>query len=82
MLVDRSPRSMDELVVLIGPDDTDSQSTGVKLYHQHLPHLDALGYIDWDRETETIAKGERFEEIHAFVAVLADNQDALPATWP
>lgn len=73
---------MDELAVLVESDETDSPSTKVILYHQHLPHLDTLGYIDWDRETETIAKGWNFEEVLPLIEVLEDKQGTLPGSWP
>jgi hypothetical protein len=37
------------------------------LYHNHLPKLDDMGFIDWNPETQTIERGKRFDEIQALL---------------
>lgn len=54
----------------------------VHLYHGHLPKLDSAGFIDWDRETDTIARGPHYDEIRPVIALLENNQEKLPADWP
>lgn len=50
----------------------------IELIHNHLPHLDSLNYIDWDREQGTIVKGSNWREIEPVVRLLSNNQDAIP----
>ena len=53
-----------------------------ELYHNHLPKLNEAGFIDWDRETDTITRGPRFEDIQPLVTLMANHQDELPEGWP
>jgi len=41
-----------------------------ELREQHLPALEAAGYIEWDRETGTITPGPNFQEAADHVADL------------
>jgi hypothetical protein len=52
------------------------------LTHAHLPKLDDAGYIEWDRETDEISKGPRFEEIEPLLELIETHADELPAGWP
>ena len=45
-----------------------TRSLEVRLHHLDLPKLEASGLIDWDRRTNQIAPGTRFEEIRAILA--------------
>lgn len=54
----------------------------IRCHHQRLPRLGEAGFIDWDRENDTIAKGPSFEEVEPVLDRMADNQDALPGVWP
>ena len=44
-----------------GGDEMDDAE--LQLVHNHLPRLEEAGYIDWDRDTGTISKGPRYDEI-------------------
>lgn len=52
--------------------------TEVQLYHRHLPKLDHMGYIAWNRDGGTITKGPYWEDIEPVVRMLADRRDQLP----
>ena len=43
-------------------------SLEVRLHHLDLPKLEANGLIDWDRKSNEIAPGTRFEEIRPILA--------------
>ncbi|WP_420028725.1 DUF7344 domain-containing protein [Halorussus caseinilyticus] len=53
-----------------------------QLYHTHLPKLADTGFINWDRDTGTITRGSRFEEIRPLLRLMHDHQDELPDDWP
>lgn len=44
-------------------DETVVERTYASLYHAHVPKLADLGIIEFDRETETITKGENAEQV-------------------
>lgn len=55
---------------------------GIELYHHHLPKLADVDFIDWDRETDTIRRGSRFDEIAPLISLMTEHQDELPEGWP
>ncbi len=46
-----------------------------ELREAHLPALEEAGYIEWDREEETIEPGPNFEEAAEHIADLPDPDD-------
>jgi hypothetical protein len=50
------------------------------LYHNHLPKLDAVDIIDWDRNDGLIERGEHFPEVADFLETVAEIRDEIPAT--
>lgn len=57
------------------PDDLnttghESERFHLSLLHIHLPKLEAMGFITWDRELGTIERGERFECLEPLLEVL------------
>lgn len=41
------------------------------MYHTHQPKLDEYGYIHWNRDTNEIVKGPRFEELQPLLEAVA-----------
>lgn len=50
----------------------------IQLTHTHLPKLEDMGYIAWDRDHEAIMKGPNWEEIEPVVRLLHENGDRTP----
>lgn len=59
-------------------DDGTSEDSPAGLHHSHLPKLDNAGFIDWDRQTNTVMRGPRFDEIESVLEILQTRQDAFP----
>jgi len=72
-LADGAAETVAYLRVRSAPDDVADE-----LRETHLPALEEAGYIEWDRETGTIAPGPNFEEAAAHVADLP-SPDGEPA---
>lgn len=51
------------------------------LHHVHLPKLAEAGFIEWDRESGTITRGPRYEEIEPLIELMMAHEDELPADW-
>lgn len=49
----------------------------VSMYHAHLPKLDAAGYIEWNRETGEVVRGQEWEEIATVLDLFDDIDDEL-----
>ena len=53
--------------------DSDMDSLGVivlELFHQHLPHLEAAGLIDFDSRSETVAATDEIERLQPMLDAL------------
>jgi hypothetical protein len=61
--------------------DADMQTLQMRMHHVHLPKLDEMGYIDWDPEADTVAKGPNFEEIRPLLTLMREHEDELPDGW-
>ena len=56
----------------------ESEGEKTALFHSHLPTLDDLDYIVWNRAAATITKGPNWEEIEPVVRLLSENTECLP----
>lgn len=61
--------------------EEDSELLQTELVHVHLPKLDEMGFIDWDREHNEINVGHRWEEIAPLLRLIDSNRDELPEDW-
>ena len=53
---------------LVMPEDVASEMEdldrlSVILHHTHLPKLDQLGFIEYDPNSQTVVRGQRFDEL-------------------
>lgn len=62
--------------------DADPDVLTLQLHHTHLPKLDNLGFIDWDRPAETVTRGPRFTDIEPLLSLLSKREASLPYVWP
>lgn len=62
----------------------DEQLDGLQmeLYHNHLPRLEAAGFIKWQREQHKVVKGPEFDQIEPVLKLFAKNANELPVEWP
>ncbi|MFD1513335.1 DUF7344 domain-containing protein [Halomarina rubra] len=50
----------------------------VRLYHVHLPKLEAAGVVEWNRERRTVTRGPAFAAVEPGLDLLAENAEKLP----
>jgi predicted transcriptional regulator len=84
-LRDRNPLTLEELARVSevpGPPaaggGAESETVRIELVHTHLPKLESLGYVSWNRDTGTVVKGERWEEIEPVLELFEQHADRLP----
>lgn len=53
----------------------------IELVHTHLPKLEAMGYISWNRTTDKISKGPNWDEIAPLLELIDNHRDELPDGW-
>ena len=54
-----------------------SREVTTRMYHVHLPKLDDVGFIQWNRESDTVEIGARFDEIRPLLQLVYENVDEL-----
>ena len=82
LLTETSEDGVDErdpLAVVSG--DQPSESLEIELVHNHLPKLEAMGFIQWDRESCTIRKGRNWGDVAPLLILIRDHRDELPDDW-
>lgn len=62
--------------------DEGLESIRTEMYHLHLPKLADAGYIEWDRETDTIRHGPNYDDVASIDSLLREHADDLPIDWP
>lgn len=82
-MADHNPRAEAEVEVeAFVADGGTPDLLETELQHTHLPKLADAGFINWEPQTETIARGPHFSEIEPLLVVIDDHQDTLPVDWP
>ena len=59
--------------------ETGHEDIAVQLTHNHLPKLDDMEYIAWERNGGTIERGSKFDEIQPTLRLLQQHRDQVPA---
>jgi hypothetical protein len=62
-------------------DDTGTWRSRIDLQHRHLPKLERLGLVRWDRVDAVVTRGPAFAEVEPLLALLREHSDRLPDDW-
>lgn len=62
-------------LVPIDSSDEDASTQDIEMYHVHLPKLEAAGLIEWNRETNEVRKGARFDEVRPLIDQMSDHAE-------
>lgn len=76
--IDESPSGEGPVIQQQNFDGTSSRQVEIQLNHNHLPKLENEEYIEWDRDTGTVSRGPKFDEIEPVVGTLLANADKFP----
>lgn len=81
-LLEHNPQDDDDRDPLdLISDDIEPDVLELQLFHNHLPKLEAMNFISWDREANEISKGPEWDEIEPLITLIDDHQDELPDGW-
>ena len=82
-LLEHNPQDADDLQIPsdIELADEDLETLRIHMTHTHLPKLEASGFIEWDRDTNSIRKGPKFDEIRPLLELMQNHADELPDDW-
>jgi len=67
------PIELDELEY-----ETAESDVLLSFHHNHLPKLEARGFVDANPDQHSVTKGPRFEEIKPLLELLDTHRDRLP----
>lgn len=56
----------------------DTQEALLAARHNHLPKLEELGFVRWDRSSDVVTKGPQFGEVEPLLTLLDEHRDELP----
>lgn len=81
-LLDHNPQDdADRDPLNVVSDDLEPEVLQQALVHNHLPKLEELGFIAWDRGTNEISKGPEWDAIAPLLVLIHDHRDELPKGW-
>lgn len=81
-LTEHNPQGDDDLDPLgLLEDSGEADVLELELTHMHLPKLEEMEYINWNRETGQISKGPNWEQIEPLVELLHNHREQLPDGW-
>jgi hypothetical protein len=69
----------DPLDILSASGEPDGLETA--LVHNHLPRLEQLGYISWNKETNELSRGPKWDDIAPLLELIHTHRDELPSGW-
>lgn len=62
-------------------DDTGTWQSRIDLEHRHLPKLERLGLVRWDRVDTVVTRGPEFAEVEPLLILLREHSDRLLDDW-
>jgi hypothetical protein len=82
-LLDHNPQDDADLDPLDVVAETERESTVLEseLVHNHLPKLDAMEIIRWDRDSGEISTGPEWDEVAPILELIHDHREDLPDGW-
>ena len=82
-LLDHNPQDDDDpqMPADVKLADEDLETLRIHMTHTHLPKLEDAGFIEWDRDTNEVRRGPRFDEIRPLLELMENHADELPGGW-
>lgn len=83
-LLEKNPQDDDDVDPLgVLDDSTDgARNVETELFHNHLPMLEEMEFIEWDRDRGDIKTGPNWDDIAPLLRLIRDHRDELPDDWP
>lgn len=80
-LIEHNPQDDDEPDPLHSHESGTDEVSQFNIYMNHLPVLDTLGIIRWDRESDEVVKRPEWDEFAPLLELIDDHRDELPEGW-
>nr|WP_254523737.1 transcriptional regulator [Natrinema caseinilyticum] len=80
-LLDHNPEDEAAIPDDLTTDDEELEEMLMAMTHTHLPKLESLGLIEWNREKNVVTRGPAFDELRPLLELIDRHQDELPEGW-
>ena len=80
-LLEKNPQQGLQVPEDVHEDERDLELFQAEMFHSHLPLLEQLGFIRWNRDEDEVVKGPRFDEIRPLLDLLHTHRDEIPQPW-
>ncbi|MDS0283836.1 DUF7344 domain-containing protein [Haloarcula onubensis] len=80
-LLDHNPEDEASIPGDLTTDDEELEEMLIAMAHTHLPKLESLDIIEWNREKNVVTRGPAFDELRPLLELIDRHQDELPDGW-
>lgn len=81
MLLEQNPRRKLVVPEAVYRGDAERQELESEMYHVHLPKLEELGFIAWDRDDRVVTPGPRFDDVTPYLQIIYEHRHKLADDW-
>lgn len=61
--------------------ESETDNLKILMFHTHLPKLEDMGLIEWDREAGQVRRGPDWKEIDPLLTLIQNHRDELTDNW-
>lgn len=80
-LLDHNPEDEASIPLDLASSDEELDELLIQMTQIHLPEMEKLGVVQWDRENNFVTKGPAFDELRPVLELIERNPDELPDEW-
>jgi hypothetical protein len=80
-LLESNPEDETDIPEDLTTTDEELEKMLIAMTHVHLPKLESLDVIEWDRERNVVRKGANFEGLRPLLELIENHRDELPDEW-
>ena len=80
-LLDHNPEDETDIPEDLTTSDEELEAMLREMTHIHLPKLESLDVVEWDREENVVTRGPTFEELRPLLELVHKHRDELPEGW-
>lgn len=81
ILAEQNSHSTDEFTSVDYDTDIADALFEAEVRYDHLPQLVRAGFIEWNREFDTVTRGPNFDQVRPLITLIHEHQDELPDDW-
>lgn len=80
-LLEHNPENENDIPADLTTSDEELEEMLIAMTHTHLPKLEDLGVIKWDRDKNVVRRGPAFDELRPLLELIDRHRDELPDGW-